>query len=132
LIVLRRVLVGSIVALALLGGACILGPKQDDPSSDNGPGTGDSGVFVDGATNDANFPHDTSGGGVDSSNEDTRPTGDVGASDTISSDAPPPHDADVGADTAPSDIGGDVPGDVPGDAIDDAGEGGGSDDGSVE
>ena len=123
---LRRLFAGSIVVLALLGGACILGPKQDDPTAANGPGD-DSGFGSDAASSDGYVPRDTSTGGVDAPHdttftEDTTPTGDVAGGDTAISDAP--------GDTGRSDTGVDVGGDAVDEASDDAGSGGG--DGSVE
>jgi hypothetical protein len=119
IVTLRRLLLAAIVAFAFVGGACIFGPKQDDPSDNGGPDTDSGSSAGDTASTDGFHPQDTGGGSTDASH-DTTPTSDVASTDS-------------GIDGAPGDGGGDIgPSDAPGDATDDGASDGGSTDGSVE
>jgi hypothetical protein len=128
IVTLRRLVLGVVIAFALTAGACILGPKQDDPDN-TGPGTGDSGFNVDAASNDGNVPHDTGTGGFDG-HADTSPSSDVAGSDAPPGDSAPIPDGDAAGDTTATDT---APGDTGADTLDDgASDGGPIDDGSVE
>lgn len=109
---MRRVVTAFVVFATVALGACIIGPKQDDP--DNDLLAADTGTSM-----DASFSSDTSSG-------TTIPDGAGGNADTSLPPAPP--DADAASDAAgdandapsdvPSDVASDVIADAPSDVVD--------------
>ncbi len=113
-----RILLVLSALSALLGAACIIGPKHEDPepgldSADTGTGTAfDTARTDDTASLDVASPPDA-GGEIptvaDTGAKDAASDGGDAGKDTADGDAP---EAD-----APADILGDVPGEVIGDAL---------------
>ena len=114
-----RLVAAAVVAIAsmLAVPACILGPKQDDPSPNNPttePGA-DSG-----ATSDGSDKVSDDGGGLDApgpSDSSPPPPSETGASDT---GPPSPFDCNASGDAAPD--GGDAIGDADGGRCDGGGD----------
>lgn len=107
-----RVLIGAVAVLALSIGACIIGPKQDDPSPGAPSFTADSGTAMDTAVADPNG---------DSAEV---PTTETGGEKT---DAPTPMDSsapDTASDAADAADASDATSDDAADAVSDAAEGG--------
>jgi hypothetical protein len=125
--VLRRaaIVLLLVAGVGTLGGGCILGPKQDDPSPEGAGADQDSGFVIPedvGVTSpDAPKYEDTGTGGADTSSADAGPTTDAG-SDSGVIDAAGDVAADAPSD-APSDTMGDAPPDA--DALDGASDGSG-------